>query len=145
MVLRHDYPAQSQRDTSFRDMTISHSIILPVVPTRKGSEEDSALLQEWGNKSQCVLHASSGESVQTEMSASSPGHTGPQGTHQTNFSAVYLYMAFVNHSLQENTSCILGIKCFIAFQCIKAQCWKWLCFFATTNWKTATEPCSYWS
>lgn len=144
MVLQHDYPALSQWDSSFRDTLISHCHPT-LVPARNGWERDSALLQEWGNKSQRVLHASSGQSMQTEMSASRPGHTGPQGTHQTNFSAVYVYTAFVNLSLQEHTSCIPGIKCFIASQCIKAQCWKWLHFLATSDLETATELCSFLS
>lgn len=84
----------SPKETVLSETRRFLTVIQPVVPTRKGWEGDSALLQEWRNKSQRELHASSGESVQTEMSASSAGHAGPQGTHQTIFSA-FIFFTYV--------------------------------------------------
>lgn len=84
----------SPSETALSETWCFRTLIQPVVPTRESWGGDSALLQKWGSKSQCVVHGSSGESMQTETGASSAGHMGPQGTHQTIFLFSYVLLIY---------------------------------------------------
>lgn len=113
-------------------LTVIHEFCLPervgrlILPCSK-----------WENKSVCAPYQFRTE-LQTEVFASSPGHTG--GHSWNRLLCCFLIYSLCKPSVQEKTSPVLGINCFIASQSIKSHCAKWLPFLATSNLEIATDP-----
>lgn len=95
-----------------------------------------------GEINQCVLHSSSGESCKPRCLPLVLITQGI-GVSWTRLSFCLFIYSLWKSPVQEKTSPVLGINSFIASQCIKAHCGRWLPFLATNHLEIATDPWSF--